>query len=209
MKSRRGKNNFLFSLAEHFEFCRTFLIAFSGALLVGVLIGCFSFIKFNKIFDLGATSILDSNTFFVKVNFFSFALRNFLKFLFCLALIFVFSLNVYLMPFSFFTVGYCGYLLGADLVVMVVVLGFTGLICMIFLYLPIQICIHFLVVNFASKCQKCCCDNFKYGKLCCSKNSQIPEILSFALLIFALIFVLLLIEGIILPTSVKNILLEI
>ena len=208
---RKGKcknNNFLFGLSDHFASCRAFLIAFCGAVLVGILVGCFSFVKFNKVFDFSGFSFLDASVFFSKVNFFSYACKNLLKFLILILLILIFSTNVYTFPLNLFSVGYLGYLLGANIVLMIIVLGFTGTICMIFIYFPLNFCSCFLVVNFACICEKNCFDNHKYGKLACSNKGFFSSVIFSAIFVLLLIFILLLVEGLILPTSIKNILLK-
>ena len=206
MKNRsRKSSNLLFSLSEHFEQCRTFLIAFCGTVLVGMLIGCFSFAKFNKIFDFSAFSFLDGNVFFTKVNFFSYACKHFLKLFLLTAIVLLFGMNIYLFPLNLFCLGYLGYIVGANTSLMIIIFGFTGTFCMIFIYVPISLCICFLIVNFACVCEKNCFDNHKFGRFACKGKNNVIPMLSLLLTILALVFVLLLLEGLILPTSIKNI----
>ena len=210
MKTNRCRTgNFAFSLADHFASCRTFLITFCGAVLVGILIGCFSFAKFNKVFVFSSFSFLDANLFFSKVNFFSYACKNIFKFVFLCLLIFLFSLNVYTFPLNIFTNCYMGYLVGANMTLMIMILGLTGTISMIIIYLPLSLCACFLVINFACICERNCFDNHKYGKFSCKGKGLFPNAILLALVVLVLIFVILLLEGLLLPTSVKNILLKI
>lgn len=207
---KRGKsNNFILSLSDHFISCRTFLIAFCGAVLVGILVGCFSFAKFNKIFTFSATSLFDSSVFFSKVNCVSYACRNIFKFIFLAALILLFSLHVSMFPLSLLGMSYLGYMVGSNMVLMIIVLGFTGTISMVLVYLPLNLCACFLMINLTCVCEKNCFDSHKYGKFACGGKNSFSGMLLLAFVILLIIFILLLIEGLLLPTSVKNILLKI
>ena len=207
MKSfcKKNRNNFWFCLCDHFDSCRTFLIIFCGIFLVGVLVGCFSFAKYNKIFGFQNANILNADVFFNNVNFLSFAFKNFLKYFLFLTLAFVFSLNVFLIPLNVFTAGYMGYLLGANLVLMTIFLGAFGVLFMIIIFLPIEICVCFLVINFACFCEKTAFDNRKYGQFCAYRGNLFNSAISFFILICVLVFLLLVLESLILPRSVKNV----
>lgn len=207
MKIKTRRYNKFWGLPNYYFFeHKNLLIGFIGAFLIGVVVGIFSYVKFNKVFDF---TIISQNTtvnvFFTKINFFSFAISSFLKYLLNIVIIFLLTLTIFTVPFSFLYTSYLGYTLGAGAVVIVSALSVGGILGMILFYLPFRLLIYFVLINIACVCQKKCNSNFRFGrKYKCDAylGFNFKAFLVCLLVIFALCFL----EALLMPSSIKAVL---
>lgn len=185
-------------VSRHFGEHKRLVYIFSILLIVGLVVGIVTIASMSKSFShVQVIDLFLVNGFKVRATVFSYFFRSLLDwFIYCLI---VFVLCMWLLPsyVSYVVVFFKGYQLGLNITAMCIIYGFGGILGVIFIYLPLNLLLGFVFVNFVSICKKrASCRRF---------NKRRGEDLGFLILFLIIFFALCLLEAILVPSMLKRI----
>lgn len=204
MKSSKRSQNFYrlkLGFADYFSSNRSCIILLSGVFVIGFAIGIFTYIKLKTTLNLTIDSSV-AKSFIAKDSvFISFFLWRFIANLACIGLIFLFSLKRFSHFLVWVLLAYKGYLLGSAIVTVFMFLGIGVLIGLFLIFLPLEICISFLIVNFSCFCNGECCSSRKFGR----RAGEFKQYLDVIIFFILILLVCHLVEYWFVPSMIKKI----
>ncbi len=186
--------------ADYFSANRSCIILLSGVFVIGLAVGIFTYIKLKTTLNFSSNSLNLKSLFSTDSVFLSFFLWRFMVSVSCLGLIFLLSIKKLTRFLVWVVAGYRGYLLGTTIVTTLMFLGFGSIFGMFLIYLPIEICINFIIVNFSCFCLSECDSSKRFGR----RVSEFKQYLDVVIFFVLFLFVLHLLEFWFVPAMIKK-----
>ena len=178
-KTRFFISKFTFSLKDRLKECRIRIILTSLILLLGFFIGVFVAIRLKRgemLEKAGEYGFIDFSL--IKISSFSTFLLRFVSSVLMIGLLSLFSLNIFLYPLGGIIIIYRAYLVGLNLVILLISSGLSGLLISLLILLPCQIISLFLLSLYF-------CFFSKGIKSGCERRERVKDLLMFLILLLA------------------------
>jgi len=180
---------------------KKYIFWFSFIFAAGMIVGIITLAQIARNFTVAELmDFFAVDAFRTRASVFSYFFNTLLRHLLVCVVVFVVCLwyptSFATFPIMFFR----GYHFGVNLTVVCALHGIGGMLTVIFIYLPIQLILNFVFINFASICA--------HNAVLRRRLRQKQEF-GFLLLFAALFFVLCLAESLIVPTVLRRIILSV
>ncbi len=186
-------------ICDFFACNKYYIIIFCVVFIVGFVFGIVNITELKTNFEISEISdIVLKESITGGVTFWAYFLRRFFNYLLALAFCLLLCLNFYSSIVQFLYILYRGYVLGSTIALCVSLLGVGGAICLIIIYIPIELALSFVLICFASnEFSSACMRHRTKSKICF--NWQL------ILIFVVLLLVLSLCEAILLPPLIKSV----
>lgn len=204
MKSSKRSQNLYrlkLSFADYFSSNRSCIILLSGVFVIGFAVGIFTYIKLKTTINFTVDSSFVKSIFTKDSVFLSFFLWRFILSLACVGLAFLFSIKKFTHFLAWILIAYKGYVLGNLVVTIFMFLGVGAFIGLFFVFLPLEICLCFVIVNFSCFCLSECGTSKRFGR----RSGEFKQYVDIILLFVLLLALLHLVEYWFVPSVIKKI----
>ena len=188
---------------EHFSCRKKYILWLVFIFVVGLITGIITISQLTKSFSVSeVTDLLLLKSFKGQASVFGFLFKRVIDFLLVGTIVFVAGLWFYtsfaIIPVVFFR----GYQVGVNVTIFCVLYGIGGVLNVILIYLPIQLLLHFIFINYCSVCGHNAWQRHKRGK---GARFEFTSLVVFGVLLFVCCFI----ESLAMPMLLRKIILSV